>query len=178
MTVEGDDHSHNLQRYFVTPSKEAVTSALEAWAWLDIANKKPIRITAFADVFFESCDGVWFLDTLEGKLKRICQTEKELDELLTTEAGMDHYLFSGFVDRAVREGGELAATQCYDFRIHPAVGGACDFSNVETRDFVVALHLRGQLHEQTRKLKPGTKISKFVFIDESKPKSKSMWKFW
>lgn len=43
-------------------------------------------------------------------------------------------------------------------------------------NFTVALNLRGQLHDQVRHMKPGTKISKFVLVHE-KP-TQPGWKFW
>ena len=162
--------------YFITPKPKVIADALEAWSWIGIAGKQPVLITAFADVFFESSDGFWFLDTLEGKLKRVCQTKDELDRILATEVGKDLYLLSGFVDRAVRESMILKEDECYDFKINPIVGGAVDYSNVGKMSFLVALHLRGQLHDQVRHMKPGTKISKFVLIEEEKPKP--WWKLW
>jgi hypothetical protein len=162
--------------YFITPPAKVVADALEAWGWIGIADRRPILITAFADVFFDSSDGVWFLDTLEGKLKRVCGTRVELESILATEEGKDLYLLSGFIDRAVRESMLLKEEECYDFRVHPVVGGAIDYSNVTTISFLVALHLRGQLHDQVRHLKPGTKISKFTFAEN--PTSKPWWKPW
>ena len=162
--------------YFITPKPEVLADALEAWSWIGVAGKQPFLVTAFADVFFKSDDGVWFLDTLEGKLKKICQTKEELDRILANEEGKDLYLLSGFVDRAVRESMVLKEDECYDFKIHPIVGGAIDYSNVRKMSFLVALHLRGQLHDQVRHMKPGTKISKFVMVEEKKPKS--WWKPW
>lgn len=114
---------------------------------------------------------MWFLDTLEGKLKKMPQTKEELKKLLSTDEGMDLYLFSGFVDRAIREGMALVEDECYDFKINPIVGGPVNYSNVGKMSFLVALHLRGQIHDQVRHMEPGTKISKFVFADEKKSAS-------
>jgi len=162
--------------YFIELNSKALADALEAWGWIGVAGKHPFLVTAFADVFFEASDGIWFLDTLEGKLKKIPQTKEELMRLLTTDEGMELYLFAGFVDRAIREGMALTEGECYDFKINPIVGGPVDYSNVGKMSFKVALHLRGQIHDQVRHMKPGTKISKFVLVDEKKPKS--WWKLW
>jgi len=162
--------------YFIEPGPKLVADALEAWGWIGVAGKRPFLVTAFADVFFEASDGVWFLDTLEGELKKMPQTKEELMQLLSTDEGMDLYLFSGFVDRAIREGMALAEGECYDFKINPIVGGPVDYSNIGKMSFLVALHLRGQIHDQVRRMKPGTKISKFVLADASS--SKPWWKLW
>ena len=157
--------------YFIEPNPKVVADALEAWIWIGVVGKRPFLITAFADIFLEDSDGVWFLDTLEGKLKKMPQTKEELKKLLSTDEGMDLYLFSGFVDRAIREGMALVEDECYDFKINPIVGGPVNYSNVGKMSFLVALHLRGQIHDQVRHMEPGTKISKFVFADEKKSAS-------
>ncbi|ATC63497.1 hypothetical protein CMV30_05745 [Nibricoccus aquaticus] len=165
-----------MSAYFIKLAPKKISSALEAWSWLLVAEKKLILVTAFADVFFESADGIWFLDTLEGDLKHVCQSSEDLDAILSSDEGKDHYLLSGFVDRAIREGRILGEEECYDFRLHPVVGGAIDYSNIEKISAVVALHIRGQLHEQVRHLEPGTKISNFVFEPVKTPKP--WWKLW
>jgi hypothetical protein len=153
--------------YFAHPTPEQLGSALEAWQWLPIEGKRPILVTAFADVFFDSADGIWFLDTIEGKLKRTCSSREELDQILGTDEGKDLYLLSGFVDRAQSEGKTLSQHQCYDFRRPPVLGGAIDYSNIEKMDLSVALDIRGQIHDQVRTFKPGTKISK-ITIDQGR----------
>jgi hypothetical protein len=47
----------------------------------------------------------------------------------------------------------------YGFTIPPKLGGASDVNNVEVQDFVVALHIAGQIHCQIRDTPPGMKIT-------------------
>ncbi len=162
--------------YFINPNSSALESALDSWQWLALGSKEPFLVTAFADVFLASTDGVWFLDTLEGNLKRVFDTRDQLDDALATPEGQDLYLLSPFIDRAIHEGKALSESQCYDFKLHPVVGGAIAYENIERQDFMVALNLRGQLHEQVRHLKPGTRISKFTIADEKT--KKPWWKLW
>jgi Domain of unknown function (DUF1851) len=162
---------------FIDPSPDTLSNALDGWRWLDIADKAPVLVTAFGDVFFEGKDGIWFLDTLDRKLKRVCDTRDDLHQLLRTEHGEDHYLFAPFVQRAEAEGHALGPDECYDFKVHPVVGGAVDMSNVEKRSFLVSLHLRGQLHEQVRHLPPGTKINSFTLVEDA-PGKRKWWKLW
>jgi hypothetical protein len=133
-------------------------------------------VTAFADVCFEAVDGIWFLDTLEGKVKHLCHSREDLNSILSTEEGMDTYLLAGLAERAAREGCLLGDGECYDFKVHPILGGAIDYSNIEKQSFLVALHLRGQLHDQVRNLPAGTKISKIIFSEVKNPKP--WWKLW
>lgn len=89
--------------YFITPSGAAVKDALESWQWIDFESRKPILVTAFADVFFSGHDGIWFLDTPEGVLKFVCQSREELEAIFSTQEGQDTYLLSPFFDRAIRD---------------------------------------------------------------------------
>lgn len=126
-------------------------------------------VTAFGDLFFQRPDGVWFLDSsLEGTLEKAAASQEELDRLLGSPDKQNHFLLAGFVERAVRVSMVLKADECYDFRIHPRLGGPVEFENVETRNFKVALYLRGQLHDQVRHLKPGEVISKVTLSEEKK----------
>ena len=148
---------------FINPSKEAVGRALDSWRWLPIEGRTPVLVTAFGDIFFEGNDGIWFLDTLEGTLEKVCVTREELSGILASEEAEDRYCLAGFVERAHREGMVLGDAQCYDFTLHPVVGGKIEYSNIQPRDFVLAVHIAGQLHEHVRDLPPGIKISHFVF---------------
>jgi len=151
--------------FFIQPSPEDIVRALESWHWLPISGKSVLRVTAFGDFFLQDQDGIWFLDTLEGKVSKICDSEVDLNVLLGTEEGQDHYLFAGFVERAVSEGMTLAAGQCYDFKLNPVVGGTIAYDNVGVSSFVVAVNLGGQLHDKVRHMAPGTKITGFKMSD-------------
>lgn len=164
--------------YFISPPPRQIVLALDAWQWLDMAGKRPFRVTAFGDVFLRADDGIWFLDSLEGRLQHVCQTEAELDRILATEEGQDAYLFIGFVEGAVRQGMLLDVTECYDFTVAPVLGGPMQASNVEKRDFAVALNIRGQIHEQVRHLPPGSQVTSLTLAGQEKRPAKPWWKLW
>jgi len=151
--------------YLINPPIEEVTRGLDSWGWLPIEGKTPFAVTAFGDVFLESSEGIWFLDTLEGSLTIVSGTREELQEILNSEEGQDHFLMAGFVIRARNEGMNLEPGQCYDFKINPVVGGPIEFENIEIQNFVVSLNIGGQIHEQVKNLPPGTKISEFKFVE-------------
>lgn len=155
--------------FFIEPSPEDIARALESWGWLPIQSKKPVLVTAFGDIFLESSEGIWFLDTLEGNLVRVGDTIADLKNLLATEEAENHYLFAGFVERAQNEGMLLEGAECYDFKVNPIVGGKIEYENIEPRNFVVAVNIAGQLHEQTRAMLPGSKITGFTIEDETMP---------
>ncbi len=57
----------------------------------------------------------------------------------------------------------LAAADVYSFTVPPVLGGQIELANVEVADFVVAVNIAGQLHQQVKDLPPGSKISGFTF---------------
>jgi hypothetical protein len=117
--------------FTINPSRDAIERALESWQWLPVAGRETILVSAFGDMFFEGADGIWFLDTLEGTFQRICATRGELQVLLATPEAESRYFLAGYVERGSREGMTLKDGQCYDFTLHPAVGGKIEYSNIQ-----------------------------------------------
>jgi hypothetical protein len=89
-----------------------------------------------------------------------------LEAILATEDGENQYLLAGFVERAHREGMALKPDQCYHFKLNPVVGGKLEYGNIEPRNFVLAVNMAGQLHEQTRNMPDGAQIAGFT-VDTS-----------
>lgn len=145
--------------YLIEPSHDEISQGLESWDWLPIEGKVPFSVTAFGDVFMESPEGIWFLDTIEGSVNKVAENKEELQEILNTEEGQDHYLMSGFVENAVNEGMVLKKGQCFDFKVNPILGGPIEFENIEIQNFVVSLNVSGQIHGQVKDLPHGTKLN-------------------
>src|SRR5258708_24536068 len=83
----------DLIRHF---SPDLLSEALTDWQWLtELAGKRPLATSAFGDVFLQGDDGVWFLDTVEGKLSREWDSPGSLHAQLNTAAGQDRYLMAG-----------------------------------------------------------------------------------
>jgi hypothetical protein len=162
--------------YYITPAEEDLEHALTAWSWLDLAHKMPSLVTAFGDVFFQAENGIWLLDTLRGRFERICASRQELDAMLANDEVRTHYLLALLVDEAEQHGEKLGPGQCYDFEMPLVLGGNADYANVERMDFVVAVHLRGQIHDQVRNLPAGTPIGKLVLVPPKR--ARPWWKFW
>jgi hypothetical protein len=148
--------------YFINPSQDKLKKVLESWQWIGLDGCEVLSVTAFGDIFFQSEEGIKFLDTLEGNLKIIASDEDEYQSMLDTDEGKDNFLLSGFVDRAVSEGMILESNQCYDFVIPPILGGPIEFENIQCQDFVVAINIAGQIHKKIKDLPPGTKIDKII----------------
>jgi Domain of unknown function (DUF1851) len=146
---------------------EEFARGLESWGWIGAAGKVPVFASVFGDVFFRADDGFWYLDTLEGSLTRVWADARALKADLATASGQDRYLLAGLAFGAESRGLVPDAGQVYDFKIPPVLGGALEVDNVQTIDFVVGLHIAGQIHDQIRGLPPGTRISGFTVSDET-----------
>ena len=133
--------------------------ALASWSWLDLAGKTPQFASLFGDLFLESREGWWYLDTIEGGVTQVWQTGAEVQAALNTPEGQDQYLLLGLATDAERRGVSLAENEVYSLTPPPVLGGELDAANAGALDFVVAVDLAGQIHDQVRNLPPGTPIS-------------------
>ena len=152
--------------FIIHPQIEDINDGLESWDWLDFTGKNPFVATAFGDVFFEAKEGIYFLDTVSGKLEFVCDSKQALEKILNTPEGQDHYLMSELVLLAREQGLVLSEGECYEFIIAPILSGAIEFDNLQKMDFKVSLHINGQLLKQVKDLPPGTKINE-VKLDNS-----------
>jgi hypothetical protein len=133
--------------------------ALESWTFVDLDGKRPVFTSPFGDVFFQAADGFWWLDTLEGALSRPWTTGQDLQASLNTPEGQDQYLLGGLAFAAEGRGLVPGPEQVYGFSKPPVLGGDIGVDNIEVIDFVVGVHLAGQLHAQVRDVPPGTPIT-------------------
>ncbi len=138
---------------------EQYEQALESWSWLDLQGKTPRFTSLFGDLFLEAADGWWFLDTMDGGLSKVWHNETEVQQALNTSEGQDRYLLLGLAQGAERRGVTLDWDEVYTLTPPPVLGGPLDAANVSATDFVVAVNLAGQIHEQVKNLPPGTPIT-------------------
>ncbi|UTT63839.1 T6SS immunity protein Tdi1 domain-containing protein [Microcella humidisoli] len=138
---------------------EQYARALESWAFLDLAGKKPSLSSPFGDIFFESEDGWWFLDIVGGNLTRDWSSGAELQAALNTRDGQDNYLMVELATAATGLNLHPGEDEILSFTVPPMLGGPLSADNVEVSDMVVSVNLYGQIHEQTRNLPPGTPIA-------------------
>ena len=144
-------------------SDQHYVRALESWTFVDLGGKRPVFTSPFGDVFFQAADGFWWVDTLEGALSRPWATGQELQASLNTPEGQDQYLLGGLAFAAEDRGLVPGPEQVYGFAKPPVLGGAIEAENIEVIDFVVGVHIAGQLHAQVRDLPTGTAISGFTY---------------
>lgn len=141
--------------YLITPDATELDRGLEAWHWIGLEEKTPVAVTAFGDVFFVALTGIWFLDTVEGTLSRVCGSRQELAAILESDEGKNLYLLAGLVQKAVREGMSLGPGECYSFTKAPILGGEISYANIQKRDLASALQDAGQIHQKLRNASGG-----------------------
>lgn len=155
-------------------ASEQYRNALECWAWIGLEGKEPIFTSPFGDVFFAATDGVWWLDTFYGELLCHWGSIDECTAELQTREGQEQYLRAGLAAAAATQGLTPNESQVYDLG-HPAVlGGELVVGNVQVMDFVTALGMAGQIHDQVRFIPEGTQVR----IGGQEPERRGGWRRW
>ncbi|MEU8899013.1 T6SS immunity protein Tdi1 domain-containing protein [Nocardia sp. NPDC048505] len=137
---------------------EQFESALASWEWIGLADKTPLCASIFGDVFFDSADGLWWLDTLNGELTRPWDNADDLAKDLDTADGMEQYLLASLAAATAETGLVPAENEVYDFAHPPILGGELEVANVQVTDFVASVNIAGQIHQQIADLPPGATV--------------------
>ncbi|WP_201848902.1 T6SS immunity protein Tdi1 domain-containing protein [Myceligenerans indicum] len=135
-----------------TFAKDAFRFGLASWRWLGISGKTPRFTTCFGDVFLESLEGWWFLDTMEGTLELRWTTAVDMYAELEAPEGRTTYLMDDVVRDAEQRGLRLGRKDVFTFNPHPALGGDMTADNLTTMRFSLALNWAGTMHEQLRQV--------------------------
>ena len=128
--------------------KVAFEFGLASWKWLGIREQTPRFATSFGDIFLESLDGWWFLDTVEGTLELRWNSAVTMYEELESAEGRATYLMDDLVRDARSRGIRLDEEDVYTFNPHPALGGELSVNGLGTMRFELALNWVGQMHDQ------------------------------
>jgi len=142
------------------------TRLLDDWQWLLAGSHRLLAVTRMGDAFVEKADGeVIFLDTLEGNLKHAATNQNAFLKLLQVGAFDPTWFNPDMVALLEASSEHLAPGQCYCYKIPPVLGGSLESANVKAISAMVHFSIMGQLHEQTRHLPPGAKISHFKIVE-------------
>ena len=133
-----------------TFSPAAFAYGLATWTWLGVHGKTPRFANAFGDVFLESLEGWWFLDTVEGSLELRWATAVDMYDELDSADGRANFLLEDVLVEANQLRLTLRPDEVFTFTPHPAVGGRLNAESVEPVRFELALRLAGQMHQQLR----------------------------
>ncbi len=138
-----------LTKHFTT---DMYARGLSSWAWADLDGKVARFTSLFGDVFLEADDGWWFLDTIEGTLTRAWASRVVMEFTLTSPVGRDRYLLGQMAAAAEEREITINEHDVYAFVPPPIVRGGLDADSLQSLDFVVALNISGQIHQQIRAL--------------------------
>ena len=128
--------------------KVAFEFGLASWQRLGLREQTPRFATCFGDLFLESLDGWWFLDTIEGTLELRWTSAVTMYADLESHQGRADYLMDDLVRDAQGRGIHLGPDDVYTFNPHPALGGELGVNGLGTMRFELALNWLGQVHER------------------------------
>jgi hypothetical protein len=121
---------------------------LASWQWLGLREQTPRFATCFGDIFLESLDGWWFLDTVEGTLELRWTSAVTMYAELESAEGRATYLMDDLVRDARSRGIHLDEDDVYAFNPHPALGGELGVNGLSAMRFELAVNWVGQMHDQ------------------------------
>ncbi len=133
-----------------TATRQQYARALSTWGWAGVERKVPLFTSLFGDVFFESYDGYWWLDSVRGVLVKPWDTLEAMDADLESARGQGRFLRSHLALDAELRGLLPEEGQLYGFTVAPVLGGAVHVDNLELMELTLKLHLTGQLHAWVR----------------------------
>jgi len=145
--------------FLFKPDLGDIRKGLTAWGWLDFSGKTFLTANLFGDMFFESSEGIYFFDTLEGTLTVIATDRNELESLLNTKPGQEQLLLVSLVSEARDNQLILSENECYDFIVPPSLGGELSIDNLQLMPFLSKLEAAGAIYAQIKELPIGTKIT-------------------
>lgn len=128
--------------------KDAFEFGLASWRWLGLREQTPRFATCFGDIFLESLDGWWFLDTVEGTLELRWTSAVTMYAELESPEGRATYLMDDLVREARGRGLHLGEEDVYTFNPHPALGGELGVGSLVAMRFELAVNWVGQMHDQ------------------------------
>ncbi|WP_207207323.1 hypothetical protein [Xylanimonas protaetiae] len=127
-------------------SPSAFAFGLASWSWLGTHGKTPRFTTVFGDVFLESLDGWWLLDTIEGTLTLRWTNIVDLYAELDSDEGREEILLEDILVEVLDRGVLLRDDEVLAFVPHPAAGGRLAAESCSPLRFELALSLAGQVH--------------------------------
>ncbi|GAA1718777.1 hypothetical protein GCM10009809_13300 [Isoptericola hypogeus] len=132
-------------------SPDAFAYGLASWSWSGVHGKTPRFTTAFGDVFLESLEGWWFLDTIEGSLELRWPSAVDMYAELDSPDGRADLLLEDLCHEVHSRGVAPAPDEVLTFAPHPAVGGRLHADHVAPVRLELALRLTGDLHLALRR---------------------------
>jgi hypothetical protein len=133
---------------------DAYEFALSSWSWIGTGDKIPRFASCFGDMFLESVDGWWFLDTVEGTLERRWSSMDDMFADLEGDEGRAEYLLEETLNTALDQGLRLGEDEVFAFLPPPAVTGTMSVASLAPLRFAIAANLAGRIHGELNGVQP------------------------
>lgn len=133
---------------------DAYEFALSSWSWIGTGGKTPRFASCFGDMFLESPEGWWFLDTVEGTLERLWASMDDMFADLEGDEGRAEYLLEETLNAALSQGMGLSDDEVFAFLPPPAVTGTMTVSSLAPLRFAIAANLAGRIHGELNGVQP------------------------
>lgn len=133
---------------------DAYEFALSSWSWIGTDDKTPRFASCFGDMFLESPDGWWFLDTVEGTLELRWNSMDAMFTDLEGAEGRAEYLLEETLTAALGQGLQLGDDEVFAFLPPPAVTGTMSVSALAPLRFAIAANLAGRIHGELNGVQP------------------------
>jgi hypothetical protein len=133
---------------------DAYDFALSSWSWIGTGDKTPRFASCFGDMFLESPDGWWFLDTVEGTLERRWSSMDAMFADLQGADGRAEYLLEETLSTALEQGLRLGDDEVFAFLPPPAVTGTMSVDSLAPLRFAIAANLAGRIHGELNGVQP------------------------
>ncbi len=137
--------------------------AMASWRWLVSEKSKPLLITAMGDVFLDLSTSVWFLDTERGTVDRVAASREAWKESMKDPERLAAWFRPALVHQLVQHGLALKSGEVFSPLVPAVLGGTENPKNFTTSQWRNHLHILGQVHDQVRRLPPGTRMDRIVF---------------
>lgn len=146
---------------------DAYDFALSSWSWIGTGDKTPRFASCFGDMFLESLDGWWFLDTVEGTLERRWNTMDAMFADLQGSDGRAEYLLEETLNAALEQGLRLGDDEVFAFLPPPAVTGTMSVDSLAPLRFAIAANLAGRIHGELNGVQPDAGASALFAAQKS-----------
>jgi hypothetical protein len=133
---------------------DAYEFALSSWSWIGTGDKAPRFASCFGDMFLESPDGWWFLDTVEGTLERRWSSMDAMFAELEGDDGRAEFLLEETLTTALGQGLRLGDDEVFAFLPPPAVTGTMSVDSLAPLRFAIAANLAGRIHGELNGVQP------------------------
>jgi hypothetical protein len=137
--------------------------ALSTWRWLIGTDVTPLLLTALGDLFLERDGAIFFLNTCTGTFERVSGSRREWKEMLRDLEYLQRWFQPDLVMALRNERHVLKPGEVHSPLTPQVLGGNRTPENYTSSQWRMHLHFLGQVHEQVRRMPPGTRIEELRF---------------